>query len=115
MRERVLQAEQERLDGVEGITIVEARKSIQEKITYSEERRYKDYRFFMDHCTSFYKEYGKGYIAIRDRRVLGHFRSIISAYKALTKQYPAGTYLIQECIEDKDSYHESIQSVFLFE
>ena len=84
-------------------------------VTYSEERRYKDYQYFMKHSDAFYAQYGKGFLAIRDKKVLGHFRTIMSAYKSLMKKYPAGTYLIQECFPDKKMYRECIQSFFLFE
>lgn len=85
------------------------------QITYSEKRRHQDYLYFMKHSDMFYQEYGKGYLALRDKKVLGHYKTIIGAYKGLAKNYPPGTYLIQECIADREMYRESIQSFFVFD
>jgi hypothetical protein len=54
-----------------------------------------------------YQTYGHKFVAIKDQNILGAYDSFDTALDDTLKTEPIGTFLIQECFENKEKaiYH----------
>ncbi|MBQ6733523.1 MAG: hypothetical protein IJR00_01155 [Lachnospiraceae bacterium] len=77
---------------------------------YTERDGKKDFAFFKKNLKDLFAQYGNHYIVIRNQKVLGHYRTMDSAVKATTRQYPMGSFIIQKCGADESVYCESIHN-----
>ena len=69
--------------------------------SYGETERKKDFEYFIEHYQELYEKYGHKFIAIKNNTVLGVYNSEIAAMDDISKQYPLGTFIIQECNGDE--------------
>lgn len=76
---------------------------------YTDEDRINDFYFFINHYAELYKQYGYSFIAVKDKKVVGVFSSILSAFEEVSKKYEPGTFIIQECSADRSSYEKGVQ------
>ena len=78
--------------------------------SYGETERKKDFEYFIEHYQELYEKYGHKLIAIKNKTVLGVYNSEIAAMDDISKQYPLGTFIIQECNGDESGYTNYISS-----
>ena len=78
--------------------------------SYGETERKKDFEYFIEHYQELYEKYGHKFIAIKNKTVLGVYKSEIAAMDDISKQYPLGTFIIQECNGDESGYTNYISS-----
>ena len=75
---------------------------------YTEQDRASDFDFFIDNFDALFEKYGRCYLAIKDREILGQFSSAAEAVDHLSGEYDPGTYIVQKCFGDKRSYTATI-------
>ena len=75
---------------------------------YTEQDRENDFKFFVDNFDALFDEYGRCYLAIKDREILGTFSSAADAVDRLSAEHELGTYIVQKCFGDKRSYTATI-------
>jgi len=61
-----------------------------------------DYEYFLQNMDKFYEHYGHKFLAIKDQQVLAAYESFDLAIKTTLKTEELGTFLIQECLDDKN-------------
>ncbi|MDR0942114.1 MAG: hypothetical protein LBM19_00660 [Holosporales bacterium] len=61
-----------------------------------------DFIFFKENMESLYKRYGHKFLAIRDKKILGGYDSFEDALQETLKTEKIGTFLVQECLEEKE-------------
>jgi hypothetical protein len=61
-----------------------------------------DYEYFLQNTDQFYKQYGHKYLAIKDQGILGVYSTFNEALKNTLKGEPLGSFLIQECLENRE-------------
>ncbi|MCD8082401.1 MAG: hypothetical protein LUE86_02460 [Clostridiales bacterium] len=71
---------------------------------YGNKERVEDFNYFLAHYDEFFKQYGEAFIAIKEKKVLGVYDSIGTAVGETTKQYPRGTFIVQECNGTESAY-----------
>ena len=81
---------------------------------YTEKDRHEDFHWFIDNYDTFYNKYGKSFIVIKNKVVLGVYNDFITALTETTKIYSQGTFIIQECDGTEDAYIADVPSIFLF-
>ncbi len=79
--------------------------------TYQDKQADDDFDFFLDNYDAIYKEYGKCFIAIRNKHILGTFSTVREGVDALAPDYPQGSYILQECDGTPAAYTTSIMGV----
>lgn len=77
---------------------------------YGDLERYADFDFFLDNYNNFYKEYGHKFIAIKNKKILGIFDSEIEAIHKISRDYPIGSFIVQECNGNESGYTNYISS-----
>lgn len=78
--------------------------------SYSDESRKEDFSFFVENYDKFYEEYGKCFITIRNKKVLGIFRTEEEAIDITSSKYEIGEFIVQECNGDESGYTNYITS-----
>jgi hypothetical protein len=61
-----------------------------------------DYEYFLRNTAEFYKKYGKKYLVIKNMNLLGVYETFDEALTKTLETEDLGTFLIQECLENKD-------------
>ncbi|GMO58152.1 MAG: hypothetical protein Ta2A_03510 [Treponemataceae bacterium] len=61
-----------------------------------------DFHYFMQNTDKFYKTYGGKFLAIKDSQILGVYETFNSALADTLKKETLGSFLIQECFENKE-------------
>lgn len=77
---------------------------------YTEKERKKDFDYFIEHYQELYNEYGHKFIAIKNSKILGVFDTELDAITEISKEYPIGTFIVQECNGDESGYTNYISS-----
>ena len=77
---------------------------------YTEENGLQDFEYYVNNLQCLYKKYGDCYLVIRNKVILGSYRTIESALKATRKKYPMGEFIIQKCGPDESAYTERMVS-----
>ena len=78
---------------------------------YAETERRNDFHWFLENYNSLYKQYGHKFFAIRNKKILGIYNGMREALDETSKQYPLGTFVVQECNGDESAYTASIVTV----
>lgn len=78
--------------------------------TYGENERMSDFQFFIEHYNELYEKYGHKFIAIKEHKILGVYDDAVSAINITSKEYPLGTFIVQECNGDESGYTNYISS-----
>lgn len=61
----------------------------------------KDYKWFCDNIKILFDEYGYAYVAIKNKKVLGTYTSVIDGINDMKKKKEKlGTFIIQKCAPD---------------
>ena len=74
----------------------------------------KEFKYFVDHHDELYKEFPNRCLVIKDEQVVGDFASLEDAIADATKKYELGTFLIQQCTGDSQSYTQTFHSRVVF-
>ncbi len=77
---------------------------------YTEKERKIDFDYFVENYKDFYQKYGHKYIAIKNKTVIGVFDTESQAIEEISKKYPLGTFIVQECNGDESGYTNYISS-----
>lgn len=81
--------------------------------TYTELNRKDDFDYFIANYQDLYQQYGHKFLAIRNRSVIGDYSSIPDAINDLSKLYPPGKYIIQECTGSETAYKTTIMRLMI--
>jgi len=71
-----------------------------------------DYEFFIENIEKLYAEYGKKFIAIKNKAVLGAYNSFREAIDNTAKTEELGTFLVQECFENAQKIPAIINNTY---
>lgn len=77
---------------------------------YSEIDRRNDFDYFLQHYQELYEKYGHKFIAIRNKQILGTYDKELDAIQDISKTYPLGTFIVQECNGDETGYTNYVSS-----
>jgi hypothetical protein len=77
---------------------------------YTEKERREDFNYFIKHYQELYNKYGHKFIAIKNSKILGVFDTEIEAITDVSKEYPLGTFIVQECNGNESGYTNYISS-----
>jgi len=61
----------------------------------------KDYRWFLDNYETIYKKYGKCFVVVKSKKILGSYRTYHDALIKTIKTNKIGSFIIQECVSNK--------------
>ena len=61
-----------------------------------------DFDFFLQNMEKLYKTYGHKFLAIKNQQILGAYDNFNDALEEMLKYEEVGTFLIQECFQNKD-------------
>ena len=70
-----------------------------------------DFQWFKSHLPELYNEYGACYLAIKNEKVLGKYKTLGEGVRETAKSEPMGTFIVQECGPDKSVYTARITSI----
>lgn len=56
-----------------------------------------DFRWFVEHYSDLFSQYGASYLAISNKQVLGSFDNAKDAVKAASSVAPFGEFIVQLC------------------
>jgi len=62
----------------------------------------KDFDFFLQNMEKLYKVHGQKFVAIKDHNILGAYDTFNEALKTTLEKEELGTFLIQECFENRE-------------
>lgn len=77
---------------------------------YGDKERRNDFDYFIRHYQELYDKYGHKFIAIRNTEILGLFDTELDAINEVSKNYPLGTFIVQECNGNESGYTNYISS-----
>jgi hypothetical protein len=77
---------------------------------YGDIERRKDFDFFIKSYQELYSQYGHKFIAIKNQKILGSYDTELEAITNTEKQYPLGSFIVQECNGDESGYTNYISS-----
>lgn len=63
-----------------------------------------DFQWFVNNYEKFQKKYGNCYIVIKDKKVLGAYKTFGEGVHETSKKYEIGTFIVQECAVDRKAY-----------
>ena len=73
-------------------------------LAYTETERDADFAWFVKNYEELYKLHGCKYLAIRHRKIIGAYDSIVDGITEICKKYPLGTFILQYCDECRVGY-----------
>jgi len=75
-----------------------------------------DFEYFLRNMERLYQAHGHKYVAIKNQNILGVYGSFNDALENTIKTEELGTFLIQECLENKEKmvhhFQCNVTSVF---
>lgn len=74
----------------------------------------RDFDWFLDHRARLVSEHRGKHIVIRNQKVIGAYESDEQAVREAMKLFPIGTFLVQECSDDEQSYSRTFHSRVAF-
>ncbi len=70
----------------------------------------KEFQYFVDHRNELLKKYRGRVLVIVDESVVGDYDTVHDAWNGAVEKYEEGTFLIQRCMDDEDSFHQTFHS-----
>ena len=70
-----------------------------------------DFHWFVENYDALFKQYGKSFLVIKDRAVVGSFKNLKDGVKDAFSKYKPKTFIIQECDGTPDAYTGYIASM----
>lgn len=77
---------------------------------YGDKELRSDFDYFINHYQEIYDNYGHKFIAIRNKTILGSFDTELDAINEVSKEYPLGEFIVQECNDNESGYTNYISS-----
>lgn len=77
---------------------------------YGDKERKEDFNYFLENYQDLYQKHGKKFWVIKNKQFLGCYDSIRSALDEISKTYPLGTFIVQECNGDTSGYTSFVAS-----
>ena len=74
----------------------------------------KEFQYYIDNQETLVKKYAGKVLAIKGGVILGAFDSEIQAVKFLAPDHKLGSYLLQRCLDGKESYTRVFHSRVVF-
>jgi len=71
----------------------------------------KDFEWFLENYNDLYEKYGRSFLAIKNKNVLGVYDSFADAVDSTAKTEKLGTFIVQECTGDESAYTVQIASM----
>ena len=75
---------------------------------------YTDFEWFKSNLNSLYETYGDCYLAIKDKKVIGVYRSYSDGVKNTRKIEREETFIVQRCGRDAKCYTKYINSLCIY-
>lgn len=60
-----------------------------------------DFKWFLENYELLFEKYGSSFLAIKDKNVLGVFKTYAEGVKQIMKKEKIGTFIVQQCLADK--------------
>jgi Family of unknown function (DUF5678) len=67
----------------------------------------KEFQYFVDNQHALFKQFPDQYIAIKDQKVVGVYDTKIDAYFETEKDHEIGSFLIQFCTLDQETFNQN--------
>ena len=77
----------------------------------AEEMQKLDFKWFLDNYKNLFEQYGISYLAIKNQKVIGSFKSFAEGVEKTLKNEPIGTFIIQKCDGTEAAYTNYISSM----
>ena len=77
----------------------------------AEEMQKIDFKWFLDNYKNLFEQYGISYLAIKNQKVIGSFKSFVEGVEQTSKREPIGTFIIQKCDGTEAAYTNYISSM----
>ena len=61
-----------------------------------------DFEYFFQNMEKFYKKYGQKFVVVKNLGILGVYNTFDEALESTLKTEELGTFLIQECFDNKE-------------
>jgi len=61
-----------------------------------------DFDYFLENMEELYRKYGHKFIVVKNHNIIGVYDNFVNAYESTIKTEKIGTFLIQECFDNKD-------------
>ena len=74
----------------------------------------KDFKWYKEHLSELYAQYGPCILAIKDGKVLGTYSNYGDAVEETSKTEEFGTFIVQECGPDESAYTVRFANSFLY-
>ncbi len=71
-----------------------------------------DFKWFIDHYDEIEKKYGDSFVAIKNKKILGSYKSYAEGVRETEKTEELGTFIVQECSRDHLAYQCSVATMF---
>ena len=69
-----------------------------------------DYKWFKENYNELFKEYGVGYLVIKDKKVLGKYSTYEEGVKNALAKEELGSFIVQLCNGNESAYTNYISS-----
>ncbi len=73
-----------------------------------------DYQWFLENYSELFNKYGDVYLAIKEKTVLGIYKSYAEGVLATMKKEPLGSFIVQRCGNDESAFTNYISSMSFF-
>lgn len=70
-----------------------------------------DYKWFLANYDRLFQEYGTAFLAIKNEKVLGSYKSYADGVRETAKTEELGTFIVQLCNGDDSGYTNYIASI----
>jgi hypothetical protein len=70
----------------------------------------KELEYFKEHQEEFMAHYKGKFLVIKNQKVEGVYETEIEAYNEAQKKFELGTFIIQQCLDDKEAYTQTFHS-----
>ena len=61
-----------------------------------------DFAYFLENMENLYRAHGQKFVAVKNRGILGVYDDFDDALESTLKTETLGTFLIQECFDDRE-------------
>lgn len=77
---------------------------------YNDKQRREDFDFFLQNYQDIFKKNGNCFVAIKDKKIIGIFKTEKEAIDITSTQYELGHFIVQECNGNETGYTNYITS-----
>ena len=77
---------------------------------YGDKERKEDFEFFLQSYQDIFKKYGKCFVAIKNKKIIGIFKNEQEAIDITSTEYELGQFIVQQCNGDESAYTNYITS-----